>query len=36
MPNFEQIKRYERVGSTDCGLFTIAYAVIDCLYFKWQ
>ena len=27
MPNFEQIKCYEQVGSTDCGLFAIAYAV---------
>ena len=27
MPNFEQIKCYEQVGSTDCGgLFAIAYA----------
>ena len=27
MPNFEQIKWYEQVGSTDCGgLFAIAYA----------
>ena len=27
MLNFEQIKCYEQVGSTDCGLFAIAYAV---------
>ena len=27
MPNFEQINCYEQVGSTDCGLFVIAYAV---------
>ena len=27
MPNFEQIKCYEQVGSTDCRLFAIAYAV---------
>ena len=27
MPNFEQIKCYEQVGSTDCGKFVIAYAV---------
>ena len=27
MPNFEQIKCYKQVGSTDCGLFAIAYAV---------
>ena len=26
MPDFEQIKCYEQVGSTDCGLFAIAYA----------
>ena len=26
MPNFEQIKWYEQVWSTDCGLFAIAYA----------
>ena len=26
MPNFEQIKCYEQVRSTDCGLFAIAYA----------
>ena len=28
MPNFEQIKCYEQVGSADCGLFA--------RYFKWQ
>ena len=27
MPNFEQIKCYEQVGSTDCGLFAIACAL---------
>ena len=27
MPNFEQIKCYKQVGSTDCGMFAIAYAV---------
>ena len=27
MPNFEQIKYYEQVGSTDWRLFAIAYAV---------
>ena len=27
MPNCEYIKCYEQVGSTDCGLFAIAYAV---------
>ena len=27
MSKFEQSKCYEQVGSTDCGLFTIAYAV---------
>ena len=27
MPNFEQIKCYEQLGSTDCGLFAVAYAV---------
>ena len=26
MPNFEQSKCCEQVGSTDCGLFAIAYA----------
>ena len=26
MPHFEQNKYYEQVGSTDCGLFAIAYA----------
>ena len=26
MPNFEQIKCYEQVGNTDCGLLAIAYA----------
>ena len=27
MQNFEQTKCYEQLGSTDCGLFAIAYAV---------
>ena len=27
MPNFQQIKCYEHVGSRDCGPFAIAYAV---------
>ena len=27
MPNFEQIRCYKQVGSTDCGLFAIASAV---------
>ena len=27
MPNFEQIKCYEQVGSTDCGLFATSYAM---------
>ena len=27
MPNFEQIKCYEQVRSTDSGVFAIAYAV---------
>ena len=27
MPSFEQIKCYEQVEKTDCGLFAIAYAV---------
>ena len=27
IPNFEQIKCYEQIGSTDCGLFATAYAV---------
>ena len=26
MPNLKQVKCYEQVGSTDCGLFAIAYA----------
>ena len=27
MPNFEQIRCYKQVGSTDCGLFAIVSAV---------